>query len=708
MGHFRKRRRDRRRLLTETLESRRLLAADGPTIDQIIINDGLPQRSSLTSVDVVFDSLVTIDSGASPFQFSRTSDGATADVVSTQVDGTDGRSTVRLEFANSDAVVDRPMVADTLAVGSYYFVIDSNMIHDGVGQPLDGNSDGHAGDHFVYQGDDLYRMFGDFRGDRQIDLGEFTQFRGRFASSITDAGGNYDESFDYNGDGNVNLVEFTQFRQTFGQSMETATAQTHQWVMSAGESRTLDLAIGAIGFDLDAVQVSMIDGVAVTTGDTVQTAAGMVTVGQQGRVELAATSDFDGTAGFTYTLFDSAMSDTAEVDFAEQPIIQIEIGPGETLTLNADDEYFNSAWPVEGFFRDATRTTTDPSWQRVGISATILSDDIKLTVAKGVAAGTESIRFLIDHPDGLLPGEINVTITDPEVEITTASDSVTLQAGTHQVIDPLANDSAIEIGASEHDPSLRLVGISFDPAGTFDTSAVVDNVRATIRRGELIVAATTDATVSQTLYYQVDAGTTARATGQIDLSVTPFTALNPLSVVFVSGNQANAPLPLDTPVTALHGFLGLDPDFGGDGQSITTQAAVFALSEDSPMLHFTRTMPQAIEQQSVVVQYTDSGSTPQYGYINIQDVGDATLWRSLALSTAQLQSEITALPNELAAAGWSIDGLVASDGSPVAFIVDGQFGWNWSTDRLLPPWSIRRATRLVSTLIDCSCQTPMA
>jgi hypothetical protein len=57
-------------------------------------------------------------------------------------------------------------------------------------------------------------LFGDFNGDKTVNVTDLTAFRSAFGASTTDA--NYQPFLDFNGDGVINLTDLTQFRTRFG------------------------------------------------------------------------------------------------------------------------------------------------------------------------------------------------------------------------------------------------------------------------------------------------------------------------------------------------------------------------------------------------------------------------------------------------------------------------------------------------------------
>jgi hypothetical protein len=78
------------------------------------------------------------------------------------------------------------------------------------GQPLDGDANGAPGGNFVFgDADGLYRFFGDFNGDRNVDIADFAMFSGTYGLTSMQAG--FLSAFDFNGDGVIDIADFGQF-----------------------------------------------------------------------------------------------------------------------------------------------------------------------------------------------------------------------------------------------------------------------------------------------------------------------------------------------------------------------------------------------------------------------------------------------------------------------------------------------------------------
>jgi len=170
-------------------------------IESIVINDNMPQRSRVTSVQLAFASVVALP--ASPetaFELRRQSDNAlvalTADVVSST------QTIVTLTF--NGALSEFTSLAD----GRYTLTAFASKINGG---SFDGNGDGTAGDNYVLTSSGtagVFRVFGDSNGDAVVNANDFAAFRVAFGAGTS--------IFDFDGDNQTDANDFAQFRKRFG------------------------------------------------------------------------------------------------------------------------------------------------------------------------------------------------------------------------------------------------------------------------------------------------------------------------------------------------------------------------------------------------------------------------------------------------------------------------------------------------------------
>jgi hypothetical protein len=167
-------------------------------VESLVVNDGSNQRSMVNSLTVTFDHFVTIDPGA--FEL-RSQEGTLVGLnMASSVNGSE--TIVVLTFTGSD------IIGGSLADGNYTLTIRSDVVHDGIGRELDGDSDGSAGGDRV---DAFFRLFGDSDGDRDVDHADLDLMLSSFRKSQDEAG--FLWFFDYDGGGDVNGLDMAQFNQ---------------------------------------------------------------------------------------------------------------------------------------------------------------------------------------------------------------------------------------------------------------------------------------------------------------------------------------------------------------------------------------------------------------------------------------------------------------------------------------------------------------
>ena len=148
-----------------------------PRVQSVIVNDGHAQRSMVTSLTVVFSSLVSVDKGA--FELRRHGANKGVDLkVALSTDG--GQTVARLTFKNG-----RDVTAASLRDGTYRLIIRADKIKDASGQLLDGDEDGLAGGNYV---DEFFRRFGDTDGDNDVDRLDAKAFGGALGKRKRDPG----------------------------------------------------------------------------------------------------------------------------------------------------------------------------------------------------------------------------------------------------------------------------------------------------------------------------------------------------------------------------------------------------------------------------------------------------------------------------------------------------------------------------------------
>jgi hypothetical protein len=173
-------------------------------VHSVVINDGHIQRSMVNSLAITFSSVVTLDPGA--FEVRKQGGGLVNLIVASSV--VDGRTVAVVTFTGTG------ISGGSLADGNYQLTILGSRVHDGLGQELDGDSNGTAGGNRV---DAFFRFFGDSDGDRDVDVHDLVRFLSTLGKRRGDS--HFLWYFDYDSDGNVGLEDAYQFALRFGRRL---------------------------------------------------------------------------------------------------------------------------------------------------------------------------------------------------------------------------------------------------------------------------------------------------------------------------------------------------------------------------------------------------------------------------------------------------------------------------------------------------------
>jgi hypothetical protein len=174
-------------------EATTLVSPSGVNVQNVIINDGLAQRSMVNSITVTFNTIVTLDPGA--FEVLRQGGGAFSVAFTTSVQN--GKTVAVISFSGAD------IIGGSLADGQYTLITHGDHVHGGEGQTM-------AGD----RQDSFFRLFGDSDGKGYVDNHDLFLFSSTFGRHVGDAG--YLWYFDYNDDGVVDDTDLEQFYLRYG------------------------------------------------------------------------------------------------------------------------------------------------------------------------------------------------------------------------------------------------------------------------------------------------------------------------------------------------------------------------------------------------------------------------------------------------------------------------------------------------------------
>jgi hypothetical protein len=176
------------------------------TVQNIVVNDGNAQRSKVTSLNVTFSELVTIDSGA--FDVLGKGTGQLVAVAFTTL-VQNGQTIATLTFSGDQT--DYTSLKD----GEYQLTVYGSKVHDSdTGTNLDGDNNGTFGGDRVFGAaaiDKFFRKFGDSNGDRAVDAGDYARFKMSLGNPAQ-----YKWYLDFNGDGNVDAGDLARFKMRLG------------------------------------------------------------------------------------------------------------------------------------------------------------------------------------------------------------------------------------------------------------------------------------------------------------------------------------------------------------------------------------------------------------------------------------------------------------------------------------------------------------
>ncbi len=184
-------------------------------VTEVQFGDGTAQRSRVNQINIAFDQIVELQSGAFELNLRESggSVGAAIGLATPQIDNSTGRTIATLTFTGTN------IFGGSLPDGNYALRILANRVLV-VGRALDGDSNGAAGGDYnrgTLATDNFFRLFGDIEGNRGVGLIEFGT--GRLATGTVPGIAGYDERFDYDGIVGIGLLDFGQLRLRFGRSL---------------------------------------------------------------------------------------------------------------------------------------------------------------------------------------------------------------------------------------------------------------------------------------------------------------------------------------------------------------------------------------------------------------------------------------------------------------------------------------------------------
>ena len=169
-----------------------------PTVRQVQINAGAPQRSMVTAIAVDFSKDVSASLTPASLTLLNRTTGQTLNPTNSLV--------TYDPVANRATWTFPALTGRSLPDGDYLGTLSAAAIMDAMGNHLDGNGDGTPNDDYTFS---FIRYFGDADGDRDVDFSDLFKFRLTYLLSAANSG--FNPEFDFNGDGRVDAADLAAY-----------------------------------------------------------------------------------------------------------------------------------------------------------------------------------------------------------------------------------------------------------------------------------------------------------------------------------------------------------------------------------------------------------------------------------------------------------------------------------------------------------------
>ena len=186
--------------------------ATAPVILSSVVNGGDAQRSVVDSLVVTFEGAVEFDAGAIDVIQRSDVGGATGSSVGTSFTTAmvNGNTVITIIFTDNGFTRNS---SGALVDGNYQLTIDHTQVRR-AGSNVTLAEDFVFGDQAA---DRFFTYFGDYNGDRTVNIIDLLSFRSSYLGLDGDAF--YNAASDFNGDGSINVIDLLFFRQRYRQTL---------------------------------------------------------------------------------------------------------------------------------------------------------------------------------------------------------------------------------------------------------------------------------------------------------------------------------------------------------------------------------------------------------------------------------------------------------------------------------------------------------
>ena len=352
---------------------------------------------------------------------------------------------------------------------------------------------------------------------------------------------------------------------------------------------TLDPRSNDADIDGDAINVTAVDGLAISIGSPVNVADGQVQLLADGRLRFTPTPDFNGTTSFDYQVSDGTLTSTAAT-------VTVNVNATNDAPTALPDNFSTAEdTPVTIDLRANDSDVDGDSLSVISINGQALSIGSPVTVSGGQVEllSTGSQRFV---PDADFNGNVSFTyeVSDPSGALANATASITVDPVNDA---PISNadatstpeDTAVvmDLVSNDNDPegdAIRVATINGAPVAIGDTVAVSDGSVTLVSSGSVeFTPAANFAGNANFTYTVVDTAGASSAPANANVNVTAVNDAPQAVNDLFSTNE-------DQPVTIDPRLNDFDPEF--DALSIITIEGATAVIGS----------PVAVPNGSVVLQ----------------------------------------------------------------------------------------------------------
>ncbi|MEM9828208.1 MAG: Ig-like domain-containing protein, partial [Planctomycetota bacterium] len=317
------------------------------------------------------------------------------------------------------------------------------------------------------------------------------------------------------------------------------------------------------------------------------------------------------------------------------------------------------------------------AWSDQGIALAVTENVVSVTASDSMLRSEHRFVLRYFNEQGVYrDAPLSVSVTEPAVTLDAMPDSITLDAGTFQLLDVLANDTS-------DSGTLNIVGVGRSAGGTFSKSLVDDGLRVEVRDGQILIAAKGTAAGRHNLYYAIDGGGSDQAIASLQIQINELDVAGYYGEVFFFNDSLSSriPLPENASDFEVLSFYETDPElFAPGGTALQTSFGRVEINQNEiAIAERYEGDPASVD---LVVGYLLDGQQ-QTNVLRLTHLGDLPAIEDVVLRFDQRDILIDVVPESLAdQAIWLPSGIRQTDGSFASALVNGPVTATIESDRL--------------------------